>query len=473
MVKLIRKKQARLGQLIAMTLSRSYVQTVPDKLRYYQGYHDIACIVLCTLSGSGSTGPWRSAHPQWSTNSAGRDLSSAVLLQLSKTHLREYLREDFKPLQTILSLSFYPLLALWDRRLHDHLLEADMSPWFCLPWIITWFAHDLRDTAVVKRIFDFFIVSHPLMPLYLSLAMLLHPYNRREILETELDMGCLHHTISSLPRNTSAFGWKYSPGMGYVSDDGSTVTTTSGEEDDDVQTFGNLEEDDVLVWELGNQTSRASSPVLLDTGSMTSSMGISSGVASECKVPLQELIDRAVGYMQILPPRQIIRLATRYHGPTEVQRLIGSQASLPSCFDADIPSTSWRVAPRAPSQVGGTKSTSNSNTMLASDMLQSDTSIVRRIVREHAATRAVVATGYGTSRREQRAKARRQRRIVIVWVFALCLLVAFWLYTITTRNMGLWRYCVSATSHISTHPVYAMGFTVLAVTAAGYFLLRK
>uniref|UniRef100_A0A7S3L5F2 Rab-GAP TBC domain-containing protein n=1 Tax=Amphora coffeiformis TaxID=265554 RepID=A0A7S3L5F2_9STRA len=461
-----------------MTLSRSYVQTEPD-MRYYQGYHDIACVVLATLSGSGLTGPWRSTQPQWSTNSPGMDLSSAVLLQLSKVHLREYLREDFKPLQKILSLSFYPLLALWDRQLHDHLLEAGMSPWFCLPWIITWFAHEMRDTAMVKRIFDFFIVSHPLMPLYLSLAMLCHPYNRRELLETEPDMGYLHHAMASLPRNTNAFGWKYSPGMGYVSDDGSTTTAASGEEDD-IQTFGNLDEEDVLVWELGFQNSnhgRTSPPVLLDTGSMTSSMGISSVGASECKVPLQDLIDRAVAYMQILPPRQIMRLSTRYHGPAEVQRLLGPQKSIPSCFSSEIPATSWRVAPRAPSQVGGGSNKHSNNNMsittLASDMLQSDASIVRRIIRENASTKAVVATGYGTSRREQRASRRRRNRIVIVWTAALCLLVATWFYTTMTQHMGLWRYCMSTTSHISTNPYHALGFTLLAVTAAGYAILRK
>ena len=484
--KLIKRKQMRLGQLIAMSLSRSYPQTAPDKLRYYQGYHDIACIILSTLGGSGLTGPWRSTLPHWSTASPGMDLSSAVLIQLSKTHLREYLREDFKPLQKILSLSFYPLLALWDPQIHDHLMEAGMSCTFILPWMITWFSHDLRDTAMVKRIFDFFIVSHPLMPLYFSLAMLLHPYNRQEILATEPDLGCLHQTLSILPRHTSRFGWKYNPIMGYVSDEGSTSTATTNSDEDEVQTFGNLEEDEVMVWhdlvEHNNNTrgpqsdtsSPVSSPVLLETGSMSSSTAGSSQSAN-AKVPLQELIDRAVEYMKLLPPRQIKRLATRYHGPAETQRILGgNQSSMPVWFSTKFPATSWCVAARAPSQIGN--DVPSSHKTLASDMLYRDPDIVRRIVHDHAFHKAVVASGYGTSRRQMRlARKRRNRTLAVMFVGVFTAMGMAWYMTTTTHKtakLGTPNYFFHQLVSNST-TLTTLIISLLAMTVSGYILLRK
>merc|ERR1712216_183019 len=109
-----------------------------------------------------------------------------------------------------------------------------MEPFFSLPWVITWFAHDVRDTDMVKRLFDLFLVSHPLMPIYLTVAMVLHPTNRMEILQTECDFTEIHHTLTHLPKNSSMVGWKYQPGDGYVSDD---------EENEDEKTNSTVETD--------------------------------------------------------------------------------------------------------------------------------------------------------------------------------------------------------------------------------------
>ena len=469
--KLIKKKQARLGHLISLTLRRSYGLTTDNPprnssqgdhvLRYYQGYHDIACIVLCTLGGSSRMGPWR--QTQWATGSPGMDLSSAVLLQMSRLHLREYVREDFSSLQVILNLSFYPLLALWDRSVHDHLMAAGMSPFFVLPWMITWWAHDIRDTTVVKRIFDFLIASHPLMPLYLSLAMLLHPYNRELILNTEPgDMGSLHQCMSALPRNTSSFGFKYNPGTGYVSDDGSVST-----EDTDGQTWGEVEEDEVLVWHEDLASKRPSSPVdaspspiLLDVGSLAS---FDSSLA--CKVPLQNLIDQAIAYMQALPPRQIIRLATRYHGKEGIRRFVGN-GPLPSWLGSKLPATSWCIAPRA-AQVGKSRLKSKS---LASDLLQQDPGIVRRIVYECASNKAVIASGWGTSRRQQRSMRKRRNRMLVLGAFVTVVFITFaWYYQAHIPRMTSFELLASTNSSL----LLAFLFSFLAMAVTGFMLLEK
>jgi hypothetical protein len=415
MAKLIRKKQTKLGLLIAGTLTRSYPSSTPTadahSLRYYQGYHDVACIVLASLGGSGVTGPWQSkssssssALSSWdrTTTSPGMELSSAVLLQLSKTHFRDFLNDDFQALQAILHLSVFPLLALWDRPLHNHLLESGMtSPFFLLSWILTWFSHEIRDTTVVKRLFDFFLVSHPLMPLYLSVAMLLHPHNRREILETEADMGLLHQTLTSLPRNTNRVGWKYQPDSGgYRSDN---------EEDDDdmvsLATHESLEEEDLLIFEadgLGRRTMSTESGESYDP--------------NQAPVPLQELMDQAVAYMQTLPPRQLLSLATRYHGASGVETTLVKAPDL-TCFSAEVPLSSWRLAAVAPSDPWYFETAAHipNDKLLSQDWtLLQDIDVLRRLIRERQTSREVIASGFGTSRREQRATHRRRKRKVAV-----------------------------------------------------------
>ena len=42
------------------------------------------------------------------------------------------------------------------------------TPYFALSWLLTWFAHDVPDLDSIARLFDLFLASHPLMPLYLA-----------------------------------------------------------------------------------------------------------------------------------------------------------------------------------------------------------------------------------------------------------------------------------------------------------------
>jgi len=134
-----------------------------------------------------------------------------------------------------------------------------------ISWIITWFSHEIRDTILVKRIFDAVIAAHPIFPLYLSVAMVLHPVNRLEVLYADCEFSTVHSTLSSLPRNS------YTPAEADETDD---------DNDDDVTDEGSMAPSTV---------STVNSPV-----------------------PFQELIDAAISYMRIVPPRQILKLARRY-----------------------------------------------------------------------------------------------------------------------------------------------------------------
>jgi hypothetical protein len=57
-------------------------------------------------------------------------------------------------------------------------------PFYALSWVLTWFSHDLTDLRKITRLFDLFIASSVMMPLYVASAV---SQNRKET---------IHHTVS-------------------------------------------------------------------------------------------------------------------------------------------------------------------------------------------------------------------------------------------------------------------------------------
>lgn len=331
-------------------------QQQEQRLTYYQGYHDVACIILSTLAGSIPI-KVNNNKPSTLTNSAinsdvhslpsedecsnnvavdefakycGIDLPACVLHELSLSHFSDCLKSDFWDLQTMLRLSMFPLMKHFDPVVYEHFRQCDMElPYFAIPWVITWFSHEIRDTELVKRIFDFLIVSHPIMSIYVSVAMILHPVNREEILSSEYDFTSLHQILTSLPRNSSMVGWKYRPGDGYVSDDGQ-------DDDDDVDGVRNgggngsdKETDDSVSIDADSFVliNEAWASLLNDdakTSSCEAVSVVSSSLSSivDTVVPFQELIDMAISYMEKVPPRLLLRLATQQYSCSELLEII-------------------------------------------------------------------------------------------------------------------------------------------------------
>lgn len=80
--------------------------------------------------------------------------------------------------------------------LHSFCLQSKgLAPFFALSWFITWFAHDVSDLREAARLFDLFLATHPLMPLYVgAVAMSSH----REALLTAEEMPDLHSMLKNL-----------------------------------------------------------------------------------------------------------------------------------------------------------------------------------------------------------------------------------------------------------------------------------
>jgi len=301
------------------TTSENEEESHNQLLRYYQGFHDVASIILSTLGGASTTNtttiiPTITTHHHHhqhaptsptaaAASSMGLALACRVLLRLSRSHFRDALRSDFANLQSALKLVVMPLLGVFDAQLHSHLNDCEMEPYFCLSWVITWFAHDVRDTAVVKRLYDFFIVSHPLMSVYMTVAMMIHPLNRIEVLGADCDFACVHHALADLPKNSSNVGWKYLPGE----NSDSTGYVTGEEEEEDASSCD---------------------PSLQDQSIDYDSHGCDYHSSAAARVPFQELIDLSISLMHKIPPRNLIHLAQRYHTQIALQPLLAQASTI-------------------------------------------------------------------------------------------------------------------------------------------------
>ena len=169
-----------------------------------------------------------------------------------------------------------------------------MEPYFCLSWIITWFSHDVRDTAAVKRLFDFFIVSHPLMSVYVSVAMMIHPLNRIEVLGADCDFACVHNALADLPKNSSNVGWKYLPGDTNGNNNGGNSSGyATGEDEEDTLSYDASLQDQSIDTE-GDDFSLGIGGT---GGGGMKGKGGGGGSGSRARVPFQELIDLSITLM--------------------------------------------------------------------------------------------------------------------------------------------------------------------------------
>lgn len=70
---------------------------------------------------------------------------------------------------------------------------------FALPWYLTWFGHSLNQYRDVVRLYDYFLASAPLMPLYVAASLVID--RRQEVFEIGCDMASIHCLLSQIPDN--------------------------------------------------------------------------------------------------------------------------------------------------------------------------------------------------------------------------------------------------------------------------------
>jgi Rab-GTPase-TBC domain len=189
-----------LASVLTATISAPLDADNPtDKLHYYQGLHDIGGVLLMNL---------------------GYDevFTTAILRRLCQTHLRDCAQESFADLHWFLNACLLTVVSKVDEPVHEALLLSGVPLLSTvLPWLLTWFTHSIHDEEESSRLVDAFMASHPLLPFYTSIALLVHPKLRNDILTTELDdPSSMHFAVQNLPSRIKSDWFPEPMGM-YVS----------------------------------------------------------------------------------------------------------------------------------------------------------------------------------------------------------------------------------------------------------------
>lgn len=114
---------------------------------YYQGFHDIGLYIYLIFNNSES-------------------FALQMLQRISEYFLKDYLLENsngqgfrfetvFKIIKDIIKTEDKMVYSFYE----DNPEIPD--PIFCLPWIITFFTHDINELFTVLRLFDYLLFSHP------------------------------------------------------------------------------------------------------------------------------------------------------------------------------------------------------------------------------------------------------------------------------------------------------------------------
>jgi hypothetical protein len=158
-----------LSDLITGTLRRY------PMLFYFQGYHDIAQVLLLVL---------------------GAHLARPACARVSLFRIRDYMLPSLSP--AVKHLQLIPaILESTDPKLCRHL--AGTQPFFALAATLTLYAHDIQEYGDIARLYDFLLAHEPVVSIYLFAAIILS--RKKELLNIPVDEPeMLHFTLSKLPQ---------------------------------------------------------------------------------------------------------------------------------------------------------------------------------------------------------------------------------------------------------------------------------
>lgn len=162
-------KRNELTRLILQVL-RNY-----PMLCYFQGYHDIAQVLLLVL---------------------GEEQAAPAVRQISLFRIRDYMLPSLTP--AVKHLQLIPEI-IKKKDVELGLRLSTVQPFFALASTLTLYAHDVEEYADIARLFDFILAHEPIVTIYFFAAIVLS--RKKELLAIPVDEpDILHVTLSKLPR---------------------------------------------------------------------------------------------------------------------------------------------------------------------------------------------------------------------------------------------------------------------------------
>eukprot|EP00606_Chrysophyceae_sp_TOSAG23-5_P000568 GSChrysophyteH2.ASY1.ANO1.1158.1 assembled CDS len=169
---LLKRERRVLCKTILSFLSKN------SNLHYYQGFHDIVTVLLLIFRHSSHDEPGRN--------------------KFSLHYLQDFMASDFLVLGKIIPLVLR-IVKFRDKNLYDFLEKANVQPFFATSWVITWFAHDIKNVDVICRVWDVLLCSPPSYILYVCSAVILA--QRNKIMAAECEFSVIHHMLCGCIEN--------------------------------------------------------------------------------------------------------------------------------------------------------------------------------------------------------------------------------------------------------------------------------
>lgn len=139
----------------------------PPRWHYYQGFHDIATVIVLLFR----------KRPSECTR---------ITFQLTLCYLDPFLSLSIVEIQSLFLTKVYRIIKQEDGTLFEQLERIPNL--FMLSWILTWYSHEIPQLPKIMRIFDEILATHPIFPIYLAAAILLSKRTEIDIVQKEKEM---------------------------------------------------------------------------------------------------------------------------------------------------------------------------------------------------------------------------------------------------------------------------------------------
>ncbi|KAF2654873.1 hypothetical protein K491DRAFT_455047 [Lophiostoma macrostomum CBS 122681] len=164
------KRREELSSVIVEVLRRH------PALCYFQGYHDIVQVLYLVLGA--------------------QDAAPAVT-RLSLLRIRDYMLPTLEP--ALRHLELLPaIIRAEDPILYDHL--PTIQPNYALGATLTLFSHVIESYGDITRLFDFFLATDTVIPVYLFAVMVMSRRDELMELDKDEDEAIFHVTLGKLPQ---------------------------------------------------------------------------------------------------------------------------------------------------------------------------------------------------------------------------------------------------------------------------------
>lgn len=137
-------------------------------LRYFQGFHDIASVLLLVLDNESGASVHRAGNAEKTPDALVSEITAQALARLSLLRIRDFMLPSLDA--ALAQLALLPaILCAADPTLAQHL--AGTQPFYALAGTLTMYAHEIQSYGDIARLFDYLLAQEAVLSIYLFAAV--------------------------------------------------------------------------------------------------------------------------------------------------------------------------------------------------------------------------------------------------------------------------------------------------------------